>query len=203
MLLKRIYNHEAPASEWVERRRGCATCKGKGVVVSEDLHGVQPCADCTDGVIVDMIPPLKNVVIIHTGTHAEQNFSGGLVDAAISEGWMTITKGKIILHAQRQDGVDVDLNYTINRMPGRYCCHCGEKLPDDATGELARAHVKERHIGPSPDPENPAGYSMLNHYACTLDLKQHEWFRAATLTPMPTGPERPPGILERLFGGGG
>jgi hypothetical protein len=96
---------------------------------------------------------------------SKQKFSGGLVEAAVAEGWMTLGQGQVVLHCQ-----PADLSYRIVRIPGRYCCHCGEKLPDDATGELARAHVAAQHAGVrSPDPENPSGYSMLNAYECARE----------------------------------
>jgi YgiT-type zinc finger domain-containing protein len=116
---------------------------------------------------------LDYVSLAHTGVSPEQNFSAGLMAAAIAEGWCSISKRKLILHVEPQD-----LIYTILRLPGRYCCHCGEKLPDDATGELARAHVAITHIGkPSPDNQNPGGYLMTNAYECVLDRTQHKKFR--------------------------
>jgi hypothetical protein len=114
------------------------------------------------------------VWVEHTGARPEQNFSGGLIEAGVSEGWMSLTKGKLILHVKPEE-----LVYTITRAPGRYCCHCGEKLPDDATGEMARAHLAEKHKQQkSPDPSNPAGYCMLNHYECVLEEALHEKYRA-------------------------
>lgn len=175
MLLKRIYNIEAPAEQWLGRRSPCATCRAKGVVITADLSGVEPCATCHGAKeVVDTVPPLAHVELRHTGTTAGQNFSGGLVEAALREGWMTVSPGKITLHVQPEE-----LVYSITRMPGRYCCHCAEKLPDDATGELARAHVGGLHAGvPSPDAQHPAGYCMLNHYECVLDATQHERWKA-------------------------
>ncbi len=101
--------------------------------------------------------------MMHCGP--KQKFSGGLIEAAVAEGWMTLSKGKIILHCKPKD-----VHYKIERMPGRYCCWNGEKLPDDATGELARAHVRKHHAGEkSPDPENPSGYCMINAYTCVRE----------------------------------
>jgi len=118
-------------------------------------------------------PPLDYVSLGHTGTTPEQNFSGGLINTALAEGWATISKGKLTLHVHPED-----LVFTIKRMPGRYCCHCGEKLADDATGELARGHVAAAHHDTkSPDSGNPAGYCMTSAYECVLDAEQHEKFR--------------------------
>jgi hypothetical protein len=71
----------------------------------------------TDGslVVSDSGPILDHVQCWHTGVRPEQNFSDRLVKSAIAEGWMTLSKGKLILHCKPQD-----LEYTINRTPGRY-----------------------------------------------------------------------------------
>lgn len=119
-------------------------------------------------------PPLDYVSVGHTGTTPEQNFSGGVINAAIAEGWATISRGKLMLHVMPED-----LVYTIKRVPGRYCCHCGEKLQDDATGELARGHVARAHPNEeSPDPNHPAGYSMTGAFECVLDAEQHARYQA-------------------------
>lgn len=100
--------------------------------------------------------------ILHIRSGPKQNFSTQLVSAAIAEGWMTLGQRKLILHCKPEDIV-----YHIVRIPGRYCCFCGEKLPDDSSGEMARTHVRECSNGrPSPDPQNPAGYCMINAYEC-------------------------------------
>jgi len=122
-------------------------------------------------------PPLSHVAVLHTGWTKQQNFSGGLVQAALSEKWMTIGKGQITLHVQPED-----LVYTIVRVPGRYCCHCKEKLVDDTSGQMARAHVASAHEGDvSPDTQHPAGYVMLNHYECELAQEQHDKWRVKSV----------------------
>lgn len=119
-------------------------------------------------------PTLAHVECRHTGTHAEQNFSRRLVEGAVSEGWMTLSRGKIILHTKPDD-----LTYTIKRAPGHYCLHCGEKIDSDALGAGARKHVAEKHEGkPSPDKHWPAGYLVTNAYECVLDQAQHVKFKA-------------------------
>ena len=70
-------------------------------------------------------PPLDHIAVKHTGTHAEQNFSTQLVEAAVTEGWMTLGQGKLSVHGKPEG-----LVYKIKRAPGHYCCHCGEKLID-------------------------------------------------------------------------
>src|SRR5262245_58132058 len=92
---------------------------------------------------------LSHVEVKHTGPFPEQNFSHRLVNTGIAEGWMTLSRGELLIHAG-----DEDVVYTINRIPGRYCCHCGSSLAGE--GE-ARAHVAAEHAGvASPDPQNPA-----------------------------------------------
>lgn len=118
---------------------------------------------------------LASVEVFHAGVNPEQHFSSGLIDAGVLEGWISLGQGKITLHTKPEN-----LVYAMKRTPGRYCCHCNEKLPDDATGEAARSHVKLFHPGEtSPDPQNPSGYCMLNHYQCVLDASQHDKWKVA------------------------
>jgi len=126
-------------------------------------------------------PPLDYVELRHTGTNPEQNFSTGLVEAGLAEGWISIGQGKLTLRAKPED-----LVYAIKRGPGHYCCHCGERIPDanqflpGQQGEVTvgMRHVAEAHPNtPSPDPSNPAGYCRVNSYECVLDEKTHAKFR--------------------------
>lgn len=61
------------------------------------------------------VPVLSHIELRHTGTHAEQNFSRRLVEAAVKEGWMKIEGDKLALLAKPEN-----LVYTIKRTPGRY-----------------------------------------------------------------------------------
>jgi len=123
--------------------------------------------------------PIEHFEVRHTGTHPEQNFSTGMVDAGLAEGWMAIAQGKLTLRAKPED-----LVYAIKRGPGHYCCHCGEKLPDAAAFVAPKItagmqHVAAVHAGKkSPDEGNPAGYLRLNHYECVLAPEQHKKFQA-------------------------
>jgi hypothetical protein len=131
-------------------------------------------------------PPLDYVSVAHTGVSAEQHFSAGLINAAMAEGWCSISGDQLILHVHPEA-----LVYTIKRAPGRWCCHCGEKLPDDALGELARGHVARLHPATkSPDPNWPAGYGMTNAYECVLEQKQHEQFRLKHPAKPPVFPRK-------------
>lgn len=122
-------------------------------------------------------PPIDHVVVKHTGTHAEQNFTTRMVEAGLAEGFMSIAGGKLTLRAKPED-----LVYTIKRGPGHYCCHCGVKLPDAAAfvadGVTAgMQHVADAHPGEkSPDAGNPAGYGRINYFECVLATEQHKKF---------------------------
>jgi hypothetical protein len=116
-------------------------------------------------------PPFAGVAVAHTGVDAAQNFSERLVNAAIAEGWMSISRGKLVLHAASED-----LSYTVTRTPGVYCAHCGEK---QESAEAAKAHIAAAHADKkSPDASNPAGYEKLNGFECVLDSEQHARLRS-------------------------
>jgi len=159
MMLKRLY--KLPDG-WVKQHNT------RNVETGELVDSTKPA-----GVVLN-VPPFDHVEVIHTGARAPQNFSIGYVDQALAEGWMTIGKGRLVLHAEPED-----LVYRIDRAPGHYCCHCGEPIPDGGAwvieGKLTKGqqHVAEQHPGlESPDPANSAGYLRLNHYACTLNEMQ-------------------------------
>lgn len=164
MRLKRLYDHDRPRDDWKTREERCQTCAGKGVVINADSTGVDACpAGCENGVLGRLVPPLRGVEILHAGPR--QNFSPRLVAAAIAEGWMVLSADRIMLKAQPHDVV-----YLIERAPGRYCCQCDQKLPDDLTGELARLHVASVHAGlASPHPNQPAGYRMATAFECVKE----------------------------------
>ena len=170
MLLKREYKHQAPIAEWGMRSRECDTCHAKGVVINPELTGIVQCPTCNgQRIIVQRAPPLDHIKVVHTGTEAKQSFGTRLVDAGIKEGWLTLSKGKLIIHGRPQD-----LVYTIDKIPGTYCSYC-DAIQGGETE--ARAHVKTAHSGKkSPDPESPGGYAKVNAYLCTLDRALHEKF---------------------------
>ncbi len=116
---------------------------------------------------------LNYISLAHTGVSPEQNFSTQLVTKMLQEGIMEMKGDTLIFHVHPED-----LKYTIKRRPGRYCLHCGEKLPDDAGGELARLHIAQYHSGaPSPSTADPSGYVALNYFECVLSDKQHKKFK--------------------------
>lgn len=121
-------------------------------------------------------PRLSGIKVLHAGPR--QRFSPHLVDAAVLEGWMTLGDGKIILHVQPKP-----LTYRTVRMPGYYCCHCGERLPGAVEAKTHVVEHAEAKPSPSwfrkligekpasgvPDPANPAGYRQDNFYECVLE----------------------------------
>lgn len=122
----------------------------------------------TEGVCLNL-PEFDYMEVVHTGTKPKQNFSTGLVQRGIREGWLTMSKDKLVLHTKPEE-----LVYDVVKGPGRYCCHCGEKLDDDAIGELAQTHVLMNHEGvESPDKGNPSGYVMRSSYKGILSAGQH------------------------------
>lgn len=167
MLLKRIY--QTPEG-WAPKRN----------VKQPDgklLDGNRP-----EGAVLNL-PPLDHVRVVREGK-PRHLFSTRLVATAIHEGWMTLSKGKIILHTKPHE-----LAFRIEKVPGHYCCHCGERM----SGEVqARKHVLLVHAGvgehelsagdpelksdfhamlaakkmKSPDKGNPAGYCQANYYDC-------------------------------------
>lgn len=75
-----------------------------------DEDGRLPLALDTEGQ-----PVLSHIEVQHTGTTRDQHFSDSLVAAGLVQGWLSITNGKLTLHAQTED-----LVYTILRVPGKY-----------------------------------------------------------------------------------
>jgi hypothetical protein len=176
MLLKRIY--DKPAG-W-ERQANARRTDGKLA------DPAKPEGACLNP------PPFKHIEVKHTGTNPEQNFSDRLVSAGLAEGFISLSKGKLTLHGKPED-----LNYTVKRIPGYYCCHCAAALPDAgrlvAPGVTAgMQHIADAHQGKdSPDAGNPAGYCRINHYECVLDSTQHEKFRVKRTVASSPAPRRP------------
>lgn len=137
-------------------------------------------------------PALDYVSLGHTGIDRRQNFSERLIQTAIAEGWCSLGQGQLTLHVMPED-----LVYTIERLPGVYCCHCGARL--EAGDRAARAHVAQQHAGAaSPDPANPSGYRRVNAYECVLDARQHDRYRARPGKPLKFA--RRPRRKERIDG---
>lgn len=125
-------------------------------------------------------PRQTHVEVIHTGLSPEQNFDDGMIERAVSEGWVTID-GKSL--TMKTDGEP--LRYTIDRAPGYFCKSTGEAIP--VTGS---AWARFRYAGDSSNSQPEArawlaangkesnDYDIAVAYHCTLDAGQHEHFRA-------------------------
>lgn len=106
-------------------------------------------------------PPMVRGVTVLEADQA-QNFSPRFLDGGVAEGWLTMERGKIVIHGENRT-----LTYRIKLPPGYYCCYCDRALDD---GPAARAHIEETHAHePSPDENNPAGYRRDNFFACVLE----------------------------------
>lgn len=134
-------------------------------------------------------PVCTHVVVKHTGTSPEQNFSSRLVAQAIGECWMSIDGDRLGILAEPEP-----LQYRIVRVPGTYCVHDGQRIPisDIARDERARTGVGRLSAAEaqaylaahgfagkaSPDPAHPSGYQVIDHYECVLAAEQHARFKA-------------------------
>lgn len=137
-------------------------------------------------------PPIDYVSLYHTGVDVNQNFSIDLVTDALKNKWATLKGDKLTLLVCPEN-----LKYKILREPGRYCCHCGEKLQDDDKGSMARLHIANKHPDKeSPDPKNTSGYCKINYFECVLDAKQHDKYRVKEPTKAPHFPMRSDSTLE-------
>lgn len=154
--LRKVYDWLAPESEWHNLPADPAA-GGQVVPIRHKITGE----------MITRCPPVRHVQVlklrerhlIPTKTVGRPELAG-IVELAPDNSTITIKtdKGPLVLR--------------VDSAPGRYCCHCGEKLPDDDgvvanPGVAARAHVAEHHAGAeSPDPENRSGYRKQNHYDC-------------------------------------
>ena len=116
--------------------------------------------------VITKLQPRNKVRVDKLPLTDVQKFSLNIITGGQSEGWLEREGSTITLH-----GLDEDHQFTILQEPGRYCCHCGEKLQDDLDGAAARKHIADLHSGlTSPDEENPSGYVMQNYYNCKLGV---------------------------------
>lgn len=123
-----------------------------------------------------------HVVVHHTGTSPEQNFSDRLVDAAVREGWIVISGEQLQV---KTDGEP--LRYQLLRRPGYYCKSSGEPIPvgleawlrfrlaNDSTGSRAEALAWLAAHGKAAD-----DYDITTAYHGVLDAAQHARHRAVS-----------------------
>jgi len=168
MLLKRIYNHDAPQEEWGTRSAACQECHGRGKIVEtnpvDHAAAIVSCQACAgSGNVVTRVPPVSGIVVLRAGSW--QNFSPSFIEGGQREGWLTRDKDRLTIHC-----ADPPVVYRIIRQPGYYCCHCDQALDDSPTGQL---HVSTAHAGSiSPDPNNPSGYRWDLYYRCVMETAE-------------------------------
>jgi len=96
---------------------------------------------------------------------AKQNFSIGFMEQSLKDKVLAMSGDRVIFNSRPP------VIYKILRRPGRYCCHCGQKLEDDDIGSLARIHLLAMHTDKaSPDRENPSGYRRDSFFACEKEI---------------------------------
>lgn len=172
MLLNRIYNEQDLERYKAEREEKFQEWRAK----FQSIGTPEGLIDAFAKQISETVTPLPSLVgldLVHTGFSPEKNFSTSLITEFIKIGIAQLDGDELILRTATED-----LHYTIKRTPGRWCLHCGEKLPDDTSGEMARLHIVMKHNGvPSPVESVPAGYEWLTYFECVLDKKQHAKFK--------------------------
>jgi hypothetical protein len=111
------------------------------------------------------VPKVKILRLGH-----EQKFSPNEVFAGVMGGYITLARGRLVVHAATPGATarsETDVVFRIRRRPGLYCCHCGR---GQASSLAAQNHVRANHSGVvSPDPQNPAGYEQLNALDCVRE----------------------------------
>ena len=174
MEIKRFHTITSPSGEVLDRETLLNSPQARGIIA--ELEAMQIASGKPKQVITAQeifkamiergtIRELEVQSIVEVDRLTDtQVFSPNVIAGGIAEGWLDASDKTITIHT-----TDGDLVYNIVKKPGRYCCHCGEKLQDDATGETAREHVAKKHAGKqSPDPENPSGYKMQNFTECEV-----------------------------------
>lgn len=166
MILKRIYDHEAPHEKRSIRTDICTGCD-RGKVVNAARDGVADCPVCNGtGSIEVTVPPVSGVRVLRAGK--VQRFTQNFLNGGLKEGWLSMGDGRITIA-----DLSAPLTYQIVRVPGAYCCHCDEPVPggqSPATAAESLEHVSQAHPGiTSPDPSNPSGYRVENCYTAVLE----------------------------------
>lgn len=90
-----------------------------------------------------------------------QKFWDRVITRGVSEGWLSVSKGKFVIKSEPNDIV-----YKIITKPGYYCCFDNCLME---SGAQAKAHIEANYKDQeSPDPSNPAGYRKDDFYTCEL-----------------------------------
>jgi hypothetical protein len=125
-------------------------------------------------------PRCTHVLVKHTGTSPEQNFSHRAVEQAMVDGWMHIDGDTLTVTAEPED-----LLYQVKRTPGYYCRSTGERIPISPTawvrmrstgqGDLSAREAKAWLLSRGKDATD---YEVTHAYECVLDAEQHAKFHA-------------------------
>ena len=132
-----------------------------------DGDGRLPRPDLAPGALVEPWPLAG--VELDGDLPATHRFSIRMVDQAVTEGWMTLGRGRITIHT-----MSGDVMWRIVRKPGAYCVHCGAAVgsgPAGRAGEVARRRLHTDGCcgdGGHPD-DAPAGYEVLNGWEVELE----------------------------------
>ena len=106
-------------------------------------------------------PVLTGISLSRMPNTGIQRLTQKLIDKTVQDGFMTLSKGKVIFHT-----VDGDVAFNIVRVPGYYCCFTNKQLGDQ---KEARKYIEANFKGKaSPCKNNPAGYRKDNFYTCEL-----------------------------------
>lgn len=122
---------------------------------------------------------VTHMLVEHTGTSPQQNFSDKLVEEGIDEGWMTVEGKALTMKAEPES-----LRYTILRTPGYYCRSTGERIPlsERALRRMATRQMEtprfEAQMWLASKGLEATDYEVTLAYECELDAGQHERFRA-------------------------
>lgn len=128
------------------------------------------------------------VEVVTSGMQPEQNFDRRrFVLKGISEGWAKLSDDEktLTVHATPED-----LVFDVVRAPGYYCVSTGERIPlskfaeeeafNSTTATMAAGEARKWLVAKKLPlmAGKLANYEAPKHYACKLNAKQHEKFRA-------------------------
>ena len=149
MRVKKHFDWAAPRDKWLKR-------------TPADPPVVHP----GTGERLMIMPPVAYLEIQRLG--ARQHIPPKTIGRPELEGIIVLDEEAETITIKTELG---SLVLNVERVPGRYCCHCGDKLLDDdlapRSGAEARKHVAEHHAGmSSPDKQNQSGYCKIGYFDC-------------------------------------
>jgi hypothetical protein len=122
---------------------------------------------------------VTGVLIKHTGTAPEQNFSRAIVLDGLNNGWISLTADELTLSAEPED-----LRYALLRTPGYYCKSSSERIPISehawsamlSTGQGIASRA-EALAWLAAHGKSQADYEIGMDYRCRLNPEQHAKFK--------------------------